>query len=369
MCDKLKIAFLGDVALSGKFDISKLPDNYFDRISEFLGDFDLVVVNLEAPFVSDLGGKGNKSARISTRYENIALLKKLNVGAACLANNHIFDYGINGVKETITILEENSILWFGVNNKSLDFSGERITLHGFCSYNTNPLGVNFNKNYFLNPTHFSDVINCINSVEPASSLPIICNHSGIENIPFPSEDDINFARYLSTIKDYIYIGHHPHVVQGSEVYNNSYLSYSLGNFCFDDIYDERTNQLLVEQSYDNKHGLIKTFDIENGRVIDSSEVFCFQGEQSLEINVDYFEYKYFADVALKKIDTEFKKCRKEQIQNIDAYRKSTRNFAWLLSRFNFSTISRLFHRRLNSYRYKKHYSSKIPKSYHAKHSI
>ena len=361
MGEKLNIAFLGDVALSGKFDISKLPHDYFDSVSEFLSDFDVVVANLEAPFVFDLGAKSNKSARISSKTENIALLKKLNVNVVCLSNNHIFDYGINGLKETVAILEENNILWFGVNNKSVHFFSERVSLHGFCSYNTNPIGINFDKKYFLNPTHFSDVMNCVNSDVAASNLSIICNHSGIENIPYPSDDDIKFARYISTVTDYIYIGHHPHVIQGSEVFNNSYLTYSLGNFCFDDIYDDKTNQILVEQSEDNRHGLIKTFDIENGRVVGTNEVICYQGEDSLAVGVDYCKYKNLADRALKNVDLNYNGRRDEKIYAIYRSRKATRNFTWFLSRLNFSTLSRLFHRRLNLYLYKKHYSSKIPR--------
>lgn len=257
----MKIAFIGDVALFGRFDIENLPKDYFKNVSNFLNDFDLVVANLEAPFISDadVASKCNKSALISSRVENVALLKQLNVSVACLANNHIFDYGINGLKKTINTLEENNIHWFGVNDKSLYFENEKLSLHGFCSYNTNPIGFNFSKNYFLNPTHFYDVMKCIESDLNQGNVSIICNHSGIENIPCPSEDDINFARYISTFTNYIYIGHHPHVIQGSENFNNSYLTYSLGNFCFDDIYDERTNQLLVKQTEDNRHGLIKNF--------------------------------------------------------------------------------------------------------------
>ncbi|OPH51549.1 CapA family protein [Vibrio campbellii] len=365
----MRVAFLGDLTFFGRYDIDNLSKGYFQNISDFLNTFDLVVANLEAPFVDKFSGKSNKSAVIYSKPESIELLKRLNVGAVCLANNHIFDFGLNGIKKTISVLDKNNIQWFGVNNKSLYYETEKFSLHGFCSYNTNPIGINFSSKYFLNPTHYSDVMKCVENDVSNNFLSIICNHSGIENILSPSLDDIEFARHISTISDYVYIGHHPHVIQGSEVFNNSHITYSLGNFCFDDIYDERTGQLLVKQSEENKHGLIKTFEIENGKVISSSELICFQGVDEFEIKEKNYAHKLLADEIIKDVNIDYSENRTCLIKGTNKKRNSSRNLSWFLSRLSISTLIRVFQRRLNTYKYNKYFSSKIPRKNYAKHSI
>ena len=357
----LKIAFLGDLALFGRFDLKTLPENYFSDVANFLSDFDLVVANLEAPLVKSFSHKSNKSALISSNEENIKLIKLLHINVVCLANNHIFDYGLDGVRHTINLLNNNNIQWYGLNNKSLHFWEDKFSLHGFCSYNTNPVGSNFSKDFFLNMTDFSTVINCVKNDLSNNMLSIICNHSGVENVKCPSKDDLDFARHIASLTDYIYIGHHPHVIQGSEEFKNSYLTYSLGNFCFDDIYDERTNQLLVKQGEHNKHGLIKTFELIEGKVKDTKEFVCYQSDNKLLINVKNYSYKQEADSLISVPDINYCDKRAALISDSIKRRNNERNLTWFLSRVNFSTLSRVALRRLNAFKYKKHFSSKIPR--------
>jgi poly-gamma-glutamate synthesis protein (capsule biosynthesis protein) len=43
----------------------------------------------------------------------------------------------------------------------------------------------------------------------------------------------------------IVIGHHPHVAEDTEVYNNSFIAYSLGNFIFDQAFSTNTMQGML----------------------------------------------------------------------------------------------------------------------------
>ena len=40
--------------------------------------------------------------------------------------------------------------------------------------------------------------------------------------------------------------HHPHVAQGIEMHKSSLIAYSLGNFCFDDVYTSVSKAPLVK---------------------------------------------------------------------------------------------------------------------------
>ena len=43
------------------------------------------------------------------------------------------------------------------------------------------------------------------------------------------------------------IGHHPHVVEDTEVYKESFIAYSLGNFIFDQSFSKNTMQGMLLQ--------------------------------------------------------------------------------------------------------------------------
>ncbi|MGF1788970.1 CapA family protein, partial [Photobacterium swingsii] len=349
----MKIAFLGDVALFGKFDLSnKKVFEYFLDVKDYLSNFDLVVANLEAPFVSELRSVGNKSACIYSDVSNVSILKYLGVNIVCLANNHIFDFGTHGLEETIRILENNDIDWFGIGGKEILIEKEKIAMHSYCSYNTNPLGMGIKNG--VSCLNFDTVVDKFLKNSKKGLFNVVCNHSGVENVNQPSEDDIKFARYLSTLDTYLYIGHHPHVIQGCEVYNSSHICYSLGNFCFDDIHDHRNGQLLVKQSEHNKVGLIKSVEIIDGELISSDSILIYQSfEKMLVCSTEHEEFKYDADRQLSKIDNSYSLRRNKKINVINSQNNSRRDLVWLLSRMEYQTITRVLERKINKFKYKK----------------
>ena len=62
---------------------------------------------------------------------------------------------------------------------------------------------------------------------------IVSMHHGIEYMPKPTAAQIAFAHAAIDAGATLVIGHHPHVVQPSEVYRGGLIFYSLGNFIFD----------------------------------------------------------------------------------------------------------------------------------------
>lgn len=88
---------------------------------------------------------------------------------------------------------------------------------------------------------------------------------------------------------------------------------------------------------------------------------CYQGEDSLELDVEFYKQKSLADIAIENVDSSYNEKRKRLIQDCSRKRNASRNFTWLINRLSLSTLLRLYHRRLNSHCYKKYYSSKIPR--------
>lgn len=341
----MKIAFLGDIAFFGKFCLNN-NDNlykYFDAVKLILDDCDYVVGNLETPFCSNGKMFGSKSAYISSDELNVEILKYLGVDVVSLANNHMFDFGDAGFLSTISILNENKIEWFGCNDKilRLDFGGEKIAFHGYCSLNTNPLGIMNNKSeYFINSFDAEIVIDNMCNNNKLGYFNVLSVHSGVEHVNIPSYEDVRFARYLADEMQYIYHGHHPHVLQGIDNHNDSLISYSLGNFCFDDIYDHRTNDLLVKQSENNKSSMILIVEIENGSIHKYDAVGIRMGDDELLVHTDskvdeYSEY-------LKMTNSKFNIERNNQIKKVKLKINSKRDLNWFVSRLNLSTIERVY---------------------------
>lgn len=233
----MRIALLGDIALVGCFDLCNNPD-LFSKLADmekYLSSFDLVVANLEAPFSVRKKPYGAKSAFLYSDPQNVEILKFLHINAVSLANNHMFDYGLEGYMTTIKLLEENDIQWFGAEGKDviIERNGNRIVLNGYCCYSTNPqIGVAGHQLHILD---VSDITNKIKDYSGNGLLPIMAIHCGIEHVRFPSLESIKFARKLSMIADYVYYGHHTHRLQGLEKINGSLIAHSLGNFIFSEI--------------------------------------------------------------------------------------------------------------------------------------
>jgi len=94
----MKIALLGDIAFFGRFCLNNNSDlyNQLSNLRLYLSCFDLVIGNLETPFVENQTPIRGKSAVIKADSLNIDLLAWLGITHVTLANNHMGDFGKSG---------------------------------------------------------------------------------------------------------------------------------------------------------------------------------------------------------------------------------------------------------------------------------
>jgi poly-gamma-glutamate synthesis protein (capsule biosynthesis protein) len=349
----MKIALLGDIGFYGKYSLENNPDikSYFKEVSNYLSKFDLVVGNLETPFVTNLKPKSIKSAFIGAEDVNVNLLKYLNVDVVNLANNHIFDYGIEGYQNTIKLLDKDNIPYFGVNEKVYTFYKEnnKIAFQGFCAYNTSPSGVyNKTKDVGVNELNIPDVTAHLSDYNKKGYFNVLSMHSGQEHVNCPSYEDIKMARKLSKICPYVYYGHHPHVLQGIETVNNSIIAYSLGNFCFDDVYTSKSKQPLVTQTDNNKSSIILELEIENNKVISHHTTPIFNGDKELKIGSDKIIENLKQYTNILSVDPYvYTKKRNTRIREFINKRKELRNLKWYLKRLNYKSAIQIYKAKQN----------------------
>jgi poly-gamma-glutamate synthesis protein (capsule biosynthesis protein) len=332
----MKIALLGDLAFYGKYSIennSRVFD-YFKEVSIFLKQYDHVIGNLETPFTESKKTYGAKSAYIKSNPENVELLKYLYIDTVNLSNNHMYDFGLSGYVSTKEILEESNIKYFGIEDKIVLLKSHFITiaLHGYCSYSTNPLGI-YKKKYGINQVNIPDIEEKLNEFNALGYNNIISIHSGQEHVNYPNVNDIEMARKFSSIAPYVYYGHHPHVIQGLEEKNDSLIAYSLGNFCFDDVYTSSSNKPIIKQSKNNKTSFILELEYNKNGLENYKIVPIYAVDESLRVN----HGSAASDIKIysSKLDNNKEKYTEERNKVIRKYingRKKTRKYKWYIKR-------------------------------------
>lgn len=71
------------------------------------------IANLETAITQSSSYWPEKSVHYRMNPKNSAILKTAGIDLCTIANNHILDWGYNGLKETIRVLNENKILYSG----------------------------------------------------------------------------------------------------------------------------------------------------------------------------------------------------------------------------------------------------------------
>jgi len=231
--DELKILALGDYFYSESNKNSKL----FSGIKNLISKNDLIISNLEGPITSKKNSSVIKAGKVLKQSDrSIQILKKNGVNLVSLANNHIFDYGDEGVKNTIEVCKNEHLKFLGINQKEKDaykinvikINNFKIGIFALTEYSTY-----LNDYSFVTP-NFTDIRVEKEIKEKAKELDfiILYIHAGVENVPFPIKKIRNRYRKLIESGADIIFGNHTHVPQGWEKYKNGYIFYSLGNLFF-----------------------------------------------------------------------------------------------------------------------------------------
>ncbi len=137
-----KIFIMGDICPDN--DYRKIFDKgeiaVSDKILDLINQSEIAIANLECPATYEEKPITKCGPSLKANPEDIELLKKYGFGILTLANNHILDYGEEGVLETLNKCNEVGIKTFGAgrNNKDatkpmiIDICDKRIGLISFA---------------------------------------------------------------------------------------------------------------------------------------------------------------------------------------------------------------------------------------------
>jgi poly-gamma-glutamate capsule biosynthesis protein CapA/YwtB (metallophosphatase superfamily) len=201
-----------------------------------LSNNDLVVSNLEGPITNEKSVSsgtipGSPNNYIFTFPANLPqTLFKANIKLVNLGNNHILNFGNRGLESTKKYLEESDISYFGEpsGEKSVikNINGVKIAL---VSYNEFSNDIELEKNLTINE---------IKKVKTEADIVIVFSHWGAEYVKEPGNSIKKLAYEFIDVGADLIIGSHSHVTGFIEEYNGKRIYYSLGNFVFDQYFNE-----------------------------------------------------------------------------------------------------------------------------------
>jgi len=239
---KKTIVFTGDIMLDRgvEYKIKQNNNDYlypFEKVKDFFQKFDIVVGNLEGPIVENAPDFSGTSLRFAFNKESAKALSLVGFNVMSLANNHTDNMLWQGIYETRNFLSEQDIDYVGEpNGCTQDFVLEKQGV----------LFLAFNKTYIGNCPN-SKIAEAVRTTRTNNQeqLLIVSLHWGEEYKLTASSYQQDLAHQLIDAGADLIIGHHPHVVQNIEIYNNKMIFYSLGNFVFDQDFSKPTKEGLM----------------------------------------------------------------------------------------------------------------------------
>lgn len=189
----------------------------FKGVIDYIDDDDLTVVNLEGTFCDPMPNSGALfTFRAPTNYVNV--LTENSIEVASFANNHTMDYLQKGYDSTLATLEEAGIPYVEKDSSMLMTTDSGLTV-GFYA-------LSFSMNKADMQTEIAQLR------KDGAEVVIVSAHWGAEGSYRPAQTQIDIAHAAIDAGADIVYGHHPHVLQRIEEYNDGIIYYSLGNFVF-----------------------------------------------------------------------------------------------------------------------------------------
>lgn len=244
----LSISITGDVMFGRKTPAVLGEGSPYRYVSNVIGSSDLLVVNTENPFTSSSNAlKPDVPLKASPEY--IDLINGTNYTVlSANANNHVFDYGIEGMQDSIKNLDSKNIAHIGAgDNKAqatqpftMEKNGHKITVfnymdgENFAEYSDEvmPKATDNTPGYSAwDDTQSPQQIK--QARENGSDFIIVYMHYGNEYSRSPNENQKEISHKAIDAGADTVVGSHAHVTQGMEVYNGKPIFYNLGNFIFD----------------------------------------------------------------------------------------------------------------------------------------
>ena len=233
----------------------------FEPTKSILRTADIAMANLEAPFTLK-GEPFEKTFTFRVPPEFVQGIYDAGLDVLTLANNHILDYGPEGLFSTMALLDSLGIAYCGAG-RTIKEAEDGVILQrghwriGFLAYSlTYPaeFWATSSKSGTAYP-HPQRMEKNIRMLKEEVDLVVVSFHWGGEKMVRPKSYQRRYGHQAIDCGADLVIGHHPHVLQGLELYKDRLIAYSLGNFVFGSYSKNARDSIILKVRYD-RQGLL-----------------------------------------------------------------------------------------------------------------
>lgn len=277
------ITFIGDTLLGGDARETLDREGYahaFGGLAPLLSDTDLVVANHEGPITradrrATKGyNEGKKRRWYRARPDSVRALAEAGVGVVSLANNHVLDFGLEGLADTVGSLDAAGVPHCGAALDVRDAYRPAIVTAGgyriaFLSY-MQRYEVYTRDDVYASPEHggvarlpagrLREELDALGDAD----LRVVLVHWGRTYRPVTSLQRELAARLREAGADLV-IGHHSHTAHGVDLSGRCPVFFSLGNGAFG-------TRGRFEKKGSPPYGLLARVEIDGARSISGIEI-------------------------------------------------------------------------------------------------
>ena len=233
-----------------------------DTLDLFNGN-DINIVNLECAITESTNRIKKFGPNLAAPLNTANVMKTVGINYCGLSNNHIFDFGIEGAKDTMEQLDKAGITYtgFGENyedsrkNLVIEKDGEKICIITVCEHE---YSYALEDRMGSRPYDEYDTQEDIRKAKAENDRVIVMYHGGKELCRYPSPRLMRLCRAMARNGADVVLCQHTHCIGAYEQYEGCHILYGQGNFHFNKIgmiesplwnsllavkYDTKTNEI------------------------------------------------------------------------------------------------------------------------------
>ena len=333
----MKVLIAGDFApgarLARQIEARNFSEVFPENLRDTIKSADFSFVNFESPVVE----KGYKpitkcGPNLHCTPEAAAAVKYAGFTGVTLANNHILDFGVDGLRKTVECCKSQGLEIVGVadNLKEagkilyLEREGKVLAVINCCEHE---FSIATETEAGANPLNPVRQFYKIQEAKLKADYVVVIVHGGHEHYQLPSPRMQETYRFFVDAGADVVVNHHQHCYSGYELYNGKPIFYGLGNFCFD------TFPVEVNSTWNYGYLLELTFE---GEIRYKLVPYCQYSKNS---NVELIQDQREFDIQMNKLN--------EIIANPEKLRKCTDDYYFTTSDYMLNVFQPYGNRVLN----------------------
>lgn len=209
----------------------------FGKICDVAKNADRVIINLECALTDSDNAIKKMGPNLKADPTCVNAIKKFGVTDVMLSNNHTFDFGIKGLKDTINALGNAKISYTGIGENDTDSrkpyvierDGERVGIVNVCEHE---YSYALPDRMGTNPFDPFLTMRDIRELKKKTDYLIVIYHGGKEHCRYPSPRLRNLCRAMVYNGADAVLCQHSHCIGSYERYEGGHILYGQGNFVF-----------------------------------------------------------------------------------------------------------------------------------------